>query len=1268
MGIDDYENIESTRFQESLEDSMTDWTKEYQSAPERKWEEFYRNRFQHDRRVRTTHGVNCTGSCSWEVYVKDGIVTWELQATDYPRLEEGIPSYAPRGCQRGISFSWYLYSPLRVKYPYIRGILVDLWREARTKYSDPVEAWESLMAEPFLRKRIQRARGKGGFRRASWEEAVEIIAASLVHTIKKYGPDRILGFSPIPAMSQISYAAGSRFLSLLGGVVLSFYDWYCDLPPASPEVWGEQTDVPESADWYNARFIAVMGSNLNMTRTPDTPFISEVRYSGAKLTVFSPDFSQVAKYADYWIPVHAGQDAAFWMAANHVILKEFYAQRQVPYFQDYLKRYTDMPFLVRLDGARPGKFLRAGDLEAYQQVENGDWKLLVWDGRSGRAGMPQGSLGFRWAEKQKGRWNLRMQDGLSGEDLDPELTFLEDHEQVMQLDFDDFSGEQTLKRGVPVRFIETKAGRVPVATVFDLMMAQFGVGRGLPGNYPESYADEAPYTPAWQEKQTGIHRDTCIRFAREWAANGEKTGGKNMVIIGAGVNHWYHNNLIYRSAITALILTGSVGVNGGGLAHYVGQEKVANMASWASIAFAADWGMAPRHQNTPSFHYVHSDQWRYERGFSAYESLPQDGGPDRSEHTIDHQVRAVRRGWLPFYPQFNRSTLEVVKEARQQGADSQVELVQSVVESLKNGDLDFAVQDPDAPENWPRVWFIWRGNAIGTSAKGHEYFLKHYLGTHDNLIASELAQEYTHEINYREEAPTGKMDLIVDLNFRMDTSALYSDIVLPAATWYEKDDLNTTDLHSFINPMQAAVPPAWESRSDWDIFKVVASKFSELASEHLAETMEDLIMLPLQHDQPDEMAQPQVGDWRTGQVDPIPGKTMPKFKVVERNYPQVYERMVSLGRNLEKQGVAMHGLRIPVEEEYQALVRQQPRRLGKGGLPQHGSGRQYGRGNGSGQAEEAELARKAGEVSLEDVGQLTTPHDASLYPSLENARQVADAILRLDPASNGELAYRAFQAEEAKTGLSLADLAENTRYTRYSFDDIVAQPRRVLTTPTWSGLVNQGRAYAPYTLNVERLVPWRTLSGRQHLYLDHENYLAWGECMPVYKPRPDHTMLDETEHSQAEASGKLLNLLTPHGKWSIHSTYSENNRMQTLSRGGYPVWLNDQDADEMDVEDNDWVEVFNDNGVFVQRAIVSARIPKGTVFVYHATERTITIPKSPLRGKRAGMNNSLTRIRLKPVLMSGGYAQFTYAFNYWGPTGVNRDTFVYVRKIETPEF
>ena len=1198
---------------------MKKWIKEVESPTERKWEEFYRNRFQHDRRVRTTHGVNCTGSCSWEVFVKDGIVTWELQATDYPQLEAGLPPYEPRGCQRGISFSWYLYSPIRVKYPYARGVLLDLWREARARYDDPVEAWQALVSDPGKRRSYQQARGKGGFRRVSWDEASEMIAASVIHTIKQYGPDRVIGFSPIPAMSQVSYAAGSRFLSLLGGVVMSFYDWYCDLPPASPEIWGEQTDVHESADWYNARFIAVMGSNINMTRTPDTHFISEVRHAGAKLTVFSPDFSQVAKYADYWIPVHAGQDTAFWMAVNHVLLKEFYVERQVPYFIDYLKQFTDMPFLVEVQDGRPARYVRANRLAGYKSVENGDWKLLIWDQASNRPRMPQGTIGYRWASQDPGKWNLEPKDGLDGEQLDPQLSFHEQSDDFVQLEFDDFSAGQPVHRAVPIRRIETENGEITVTTVFDLIMAQFGVPRGLAGDYPATYDEDAPYTPAWQEKYSGIHRDTLLRFAREWGRNAEKTNGKNLIIIGAGANHWYHNNLLYRAGIVALMLTGSVGVNGGGLAHYVGQEKLVNQASWGAIAFASDWGKPPRHQNTPSFHYVHSDQWRYERGFSAYDSLPQDV---QGEHTIDHQVRAVRRGWLPFFPQFNRSPLEVVRQAREKGAQSAGQVVQHVVEQLKNGKLYFSVEGPDAPENWPRVWFIWRGNAIGTSAKGHEYFLKHYLGTHSNTIAPEIAEGHTHEIGYLPVAPEGKMDLVVDLNFRMDTSALYSDIVLPAATWYEKDDLNTTDLHSFINPMQAAVPPSWESKSDWDIFKNIARKVSDLARQHIPEPVEDIVMLPLQHDTPDELAQPEVRDWKTGEVDAVPGVTMPKFKLVERDYVNLYEQMVSLGRGVEQNGVAAHGLHIPVADMYQELQASQPRQSGE-----------------------------------------------QTYPSLYDAREVSEAILHLDPASNGELAHRAFELEEQKTGLSLTDLAAGSRDARYTFDAIVAQPRRILTAPTWSGIVNQGRAYSPFTLNKERLIPWRTLTGRQHFYLDHETYLFWGEHLPTYKPRPDHTMLDETQKSLLEGQGKLLNYITPHGKWSIHSTYSDNHRMMTLSRGGYPVWLNDKDASELGIKDNDWVEVFNDNGVFVQRAIVSARIPPGAVFVYHATERTIGVPKSPLRGgKRAGMNNSLTRARLKPVLMAGGYAQFTYFFNYWGPTGVNRDTFVFVHRIDKPEF
>ncbi|MGH6841621.1 MAG: molybdopterin-dependent oxidoreductase, partial [Methylocella sp.] len=280
---------------------------------DRGWEESYRQRWQHDKVVRSTHGVNCTGSCSWKIYVKSGVVTWETQQTDYPRTRPGMPDHEPRGCARGASYSWYLYSANRLKYPMVRGRLIKAWREAR-KTLAPVEAWASIVSDAELAKSYKAMRGRGGFVRSTWNEVNEIIAAANIYTIKTFGPDRVVGFSPIPAMSMVSYAAGSRYLSLIGGTLLSFYDWYCDLPPSSPQTWGEQTDVPESADWYNSSYLIAWGSNVPQTRTPDAHFFVEARYNGTKVVAVTPDYSEVAKLSDLWLHPKQGTDAALAMA------------------------------------------------------------------------------------------------------------------------------------------------------------------------------------------------------------------------------------------------------------------------------------------------------------------------------------------------------------------------------------------------------------------------------------------------------------------------------------------------------------------------------------------------------------------------------------------------------------------------------------------------------------------------------------------------------------------------------------------------------------------------------------------------------------------------------------------------------------------------------------------------------------------------------------------------------------------------------------------
>jgi nitrate reductase alpha subunit len=154
-----------------------------------------------------------------------------------------------------------------VRYPYVRGVLLEMYREAKARLGDPVLAWADIVSDPERARLYKAARGKGGLVRASWEEAAELVAAAHVHTIERYGPDRVAGFSPIPAMSMVSHAAGARFVSLIGGTMLSFYDWYADLPVASPQVFGDQTDVPESGDWWDASYLILWGSNVPVTRT-----------------------------------------------------------------------------------------------------------------------------------------------------------------------------------------------------------------------------------------------------------------------------------------------------------------------------------------------------------------------------------------------------------------------------------------------------------------------------------------------------------------------------------------------------------------------------------------------------------------------------------------------------------------------------------------------------------------------------------------------------------------------------------------------------------------------------------------------------------------------------------------------------------------------------------------------------------------------------------------------------------------------------------------
>ncbi len=571
-------------------------------------------------------------------------------------------------------------------------------------------------------------------------------------------------------------------------------------------------------------------------------------------------------------------------------------------------------------------------------------------------------------------------------------------------------------------------------------------------------------------------------------------------------------------------------------------------------------------------------------------------------------------GWLPSAPQLKTNPLTVVKHAQAAGMDPK----DYVVRALKDGSLQMSCEDPDAPQNWPRNLFVWRSNLLGSSGKGHEYFCKHLLGTENGLQGKDLGADDAKptEVQWHEHAPEGKLDLLVTLDFRMSTTCLYSDIVLPTASWYEKNDLNTSDMHPFIHPLSAAVDPVWQSRSDWEIYKGFAKAFSEVCVGHLG-VEKEVVLTPLMHDTPAELAQPfDVKEWKKGQCELIPGKTAPQIAVVERDYPGVFKRFTSLGPLMAKVGNGGKGIGWNTQTEVQQL----------------------GELNG---------------VDAEGRARIVSDVDA------------CEVILQLAPETNGHVAVKAWDALSKITGREHKHLALHREDEKIRYRDVLAQPRKIISSPTWSGLESEKVSYNAGYTNVHELIPWRTLTGRQQFYQDHPWMIAFGEGFSSYRPPVDLKTTSDLHNIKPNGNPEiLLNFITPHQKWGIHSTYSDNLMMLTLNRGGPVVWLSETDAKAAGIEDNDWIEIFNINGAIAARAVVSQRVKPGMTMMYHAQEKIINTPGSEITGVRGGIHNSVTRIVTKPTHMIGGYAQLSYGFNYYGTIGTNRDEFVVVRKMK----
>jgi len=363
-----------------------------------------------------------------------------------------------------------------------------------------------------------------------------------------------------------------------------------------------------------------------------------------------------------------------------------------------------------------------------------------------------------------------------------------------------------------------------------------------------------------------------------------------------------------------------------------------------------------------------------------------------------------------------------------------------------------------------------------------------------------------------------------------------------------------------------------------------------------------------------------VKDWKKGEVAPIPGKTMPQVTVVERDYPNLYKRFTALGPLMIKLGNGGKGMSWNTKHEVEFLARLN--------------------------------------------GVVSEPGPTKGLPKIESDIDAAEVVLTLAPETNGEVAVKAWESLGSFTGREHTHLAVPKEDEKIRFRDVVAQPRKIISSPIWSGLESEKVCYNAGYTNVHELIPWRTLTGRQQLYQDHLWMRAFGEALCVYRPPIDTKAVKPVFDRQPNGNKPIvLNFITPHQKWGIHSSYTDNLLMLTLSRGGPIVWISEPDAKAAGIADNDWIEAYNTNGALVARAVVSQRVKQGMCMMYHAQEKIVNVPGSEQTGQRGGIHNSVTRAVLKPTHMIGGYAQQSYGFNYYGTIGTNRDEFVIVRKM-----
>jgi nitrate reductase / nitrite oxidoreductase, alpha subunit len=525
--------------------------------PDRNWEAVYRDQYRYDSSFTYVCSPNDTHACRLRAFVRNGIILRSETNYDVERYSDLYGNKAsahwhPRGCKKGQTFHRRLYGPHRLKGPLMR----KGWREW-------ADAGFPELDEVNKSKYKFDARGLDEMLPVSWETAYDYIARGMIAIATRYsgeeGAERLRGQGYPEEMIEELGRAGTRTFKCRGGMGLlgvigkygmyrfsnslalldqyirklpdeetrggrtwSNYTWHGDQAPGHPFVTGLQASDEDFNDLRNSRLHIQCGKNLVENKMPESHFFVEAMERGAKIVTITPEYSPPATKSDYWIPIRPATDTALFLGITRWLMDN------EAYNSDFVKRFTDLPLLVRADTL---KRIRAGELfPSYQDS-------LDTQGPS-----------------------FRLQ-GLTPEQYEK----LGDY-----VVWDTFANQ-------PAPLNRDEVGDVFEARGIDPALDWSGTLRLVSGEQVEALTLWSMYREHLQDYdlETVAEITHAPITMIEQLAKDIATMSPVAIHIGEGINHWFHATLANRAQFLPLMLTGDIGKPGAGCYTWAGNYKAA---------------------------------------------------------------------------------------------------------------------------------------------------------------------------------------------------------------------------------------------------------------------------------------------------------------------------------------------------------------------------------------------------------------------------------------------------------------------------------------------------------------------------------------------------------------------------------------------------------------------------------------------------------------------------------------------------------------------